>query len=469
MGDLRRTRAADGRRRRAGRRRGARTALSGSRTTAASGGRGYLQLLREEKDFRRVYISQIISLGGDWFALIPLLTLLGRLTDGGLWGGLVLAVDTAVFALLAPYAGTVADRFDRRRTMVIADFASAAMVLLLLLVRSESTAWIALVAIAGVAVAKSFFTPASSAALPNIVPPEDLARATVLGGAVWGTMLAVGAAAGGLVALLVGARWCFALDAVSFVVSGVLVMRTTKPFSQEREKTARVSVRADVRETIEYARGEPRVRALLACKFGVALGNGTLALFPLYATRVFSAGDLGTGLLYSARGFGALIGPFFMRRFITRDPALLWPVLASSIAMFGLSYLGFAVAPVFALGFLAVALAHFGGGANWVLSTYGLQAMVPDHVRGRVFSADYMLATLAISVSQIVAGVLSESVAVRTISAGLGAVVLGYAVGWWALVRPARRSGRLDLPADAGSEPSGASPTDSVESRREGV
>ncbi|HVE64165.1 MAG TPA: MFS transporter [Mycobacteriales bacterium] len=405
----------------------------------APGSRGYVRLLRDERDFRRVYLAQVISLGGDWFALIPLLTLLERLTGGGLWGGLVLAVDTAAFAVLAPYAGTVADRYDRRRTMVIADFVSAAMVLLLLLVRSESTAWVALIAIGGVSAAKAFFTPASGAAIPNLVPPADLVRASVLGGAVWGTMLAVGAAAGGLAALVIGARWCFVLDAASFIVSGILVMRTRRPFSQSRERAVVPSVLDDIRETVRYARSEPRVRALLTCKAGVALGNGTLALFPLYATRVFRMGELGTGLLYSARGVGALVGPFFMRRFISRDPTLLWPVLAVSIGLFGVSYLGFSAAPVFAVGLFFVALAHFGGGANWVLSTYGISSLVPDHVRGRVFSADYMLATAAITLSQVVAGVLSETVAVRSISAGLGLVVLMYAGIWFAATRRLRR------------------------------
>ncbi|HVE98943.1 MAG TPA: MFS transporter [Mycobacteriales bacterium] len=400
--------------------------------------RGYLRLLREEDDFRRVYLSQVISLGGDWFAIIPLLTLLEEVTGGGLWGGLVLAVDTAAFALLSPYAGTVADRFDRRRVMVAADLASAALVLLLLLVQSEATAWIALVAIGGVSAAKAFFTPASSAAIPNLVPPADLVRATVLGGAVWGTMLAVGAAAGGLVALLVGARWCFVLDAVTFAVSALLVWRTTRPFSEARTSVAARSVRADIRESLHYARDEPRVRALLGCKLGVGLGNGTLALFPLYGTRVFSVGALGTGLLYSARGLGALVGPFVMRRFVSRDAMRLWPVLATSMAIFGASYVGFAVAPVFVVAFLAVTLAHLGGGANWILSTYGIQSIVPDHVRGRIFSADYMLATAAITLSQVVAGVLSESVPVRTISAALGLVVLGYALAWWLWTRRLR-------------------------------
>jgi hypothetical protein len=65
----------------------------------------YIDLLRREKDFRRVFASELVSLGGDWFAVVPLLALLPRLTGSGMWGGLVLAADTAVFALLSPYAG----------------------------------------------------------------------------------------------------------------------------------------------------------------------------------------------------------------------------------------------------------------------------------------------------------------------------------------------------------------------------
>lgn len=398
--------------------------------------RGYLQLLKEEGDFRRVYVSQLISLGGDWFAVIPLLSLLARLTGGGLYGGLTLAVDTLFFALLVPYAGTVADRLDRRRIMVIADLASAVLVLMLLLVRSEATAFVALPAIGGVAVAKAFYSPASGAAVPNLVPREDLSKATVLSGAAWGTMLAVGAAMGGLVALAIGERWCFVIDAASFLLSAWLTARTTKPFSQPREEDHRQpSVVEDIRETVEYARADHRVLSLITCKMGVAFGNGTLALFPLFATRIYDVGSLGTGLFYSARGVGALVGPFVMRRFVARDERLLLPVLATSMMLFGISYLGFAVAPWFVLALVLVVLAHAGGGANWILSTYGLNAIVPDRVLGRVTSADYMLATLGISLSQVVAGVLSEQVSLRPLTAAFGGVVLVYAMVWRGAVR----------------------------------
>ena len=66
----------------------------------------YLDLLRREQDFRRTYVAQLIALGGDWFAVIPLLVLLPQLTGTGVWGAAVLAVDTLVFALVGPYAGS---------------------------------------------------------------------------------------------------------------------------------------------------------------------------------------------------------------------------------------------------------------------------------------------------------------------------------------------------------------------------
>ncbi len=397
---------------------------------------GYVDLLRRERDFRRVYFSELVSLGGDWFALIPLLTLLPEITGGGgLWGGLVLAADTATFALLSPYAGTLVDRLDRRHIMVVADLVSAVLVLLLLLVRSEGTAWIALVAMGGVAAAKAFYSPAASAAIPNLVDPPDLSRASVLGGASWGTTLAVGAALGGIAAQVIGTDACFVVDAGSFLLSAYFTGRTTRPFGEDHSATPRASVREDLRETVRYARSAPRVLALLGCKIGPGLGNGAIALYPLFATSVFHAPKLGTGLLFSARGVGALVGPLLLRRVVVRDERRMLPVLGGSMAAFGLAYVAFGLTPLFPVALGIVVLAHMGGGANWILSTYGLQATVPDWVRGRVFAADYMVATLAIAMSQVGTGLLSEHADPRPIAVGLGTVVLAYAVGWFVLTR----------------------------------
>lgn len=400
--------------------------------------RPYLDLLRREPDFRRLYLAQLVALGGDWFAVIPLLVLLPALTGTGIWGALVLAADTALFALASPYAGTVVDRLDRRRVIVVADTVAGVAALLLLLVRSSATAWVALVAIGVVAAAKAFSQPAGAAALPNLVGAPDLPLASVLSGASWGTMLAVGAALGGLVAGTLGTDVCFVLDAVLLLSSAVLVGRTRRPFSDPAAAARqRRPVRADVGEALTYAYADRAVLALLTCKVGPAFGNGALSLFPLFGAAAFGLGPLGIGVMYSARGLGALVGPLLLRR-RAADPERLHGVLAASMVLFGVGYLALAVAPAFALVLVLLVVAHAGGGANWILSTYGLQATVPDVLRGRVFSADYTLATLVVAGSQVVFGLLSDVLPARELLAAGGAVVVLYAALWWTATRGLR-------------------------------
>ena len=408
----------------------------------------YLDLLRREKDFRRTYLAQLIALGGDWFAIIPLLILLPELTGTGLWGALVLAADTLVFALVGPYAGTVVDRLDRRRVIVVANSVAGVAALLLVLVRSEATAWIALVAIGFVAAAKAFAQPAGAAAIPNLVDREDLATASILNGASWGTMLAVGAALGGLVAGTLGTTVCFVLDAALLLGAAALTASTTRPFSDpEAPPRPRRPARQDNGEALGYARREHRVLALMTCKSGPAFGNGALSLFPLYGAAAFGLGAFGVGLMYSARGVGALLGPLLLRR-RAADSEQLYSLLAASMAVFGLGYLALGVTGWFGLVLVLLAVAHAGGGANWILSTYGLQATVPDALRGRVFSADYTLATLIIAGSQVVFGVLSDHVEARSLLAAAGGIVLVYSGLWWLATRRLRRPAPSDVPIE---------------------
>ena len=403
----------------------------------------YVDLLRRNRDFRRVFVSELVSLGGDWFAIVPLLALLPHLTGSGMWGGLVLAIDTALFAALSPWAGTIVDRLDRRTIMVAADVVSAVLISLLLFVRSADTVWIAIVALGGVAGAKAFYSPAAAAVLPNLVDPDDLPVATVLNGAAWGTMLAVGAGLGGLAATLIGPHWCFAIDAVSFLLSGLYTWRTTRPFGEDRRHVPRAGVRADLRATVEYARSDHRVIGLLGCKIGPSIGNGAIAMYPVFAASVYGLGpeevSAAVGVLFAARGLGALFGPILGRRVIARNERYLWSVLGGWMIVFALGYMLLAVSPWLWLGAAIVAVAHLGGGGNWILSSYGLQTIVPDHVRGRVFSVDYMLSTIVIATSQAVAGSLADRVDPRRVSFGLGSLVLLYACGWLFATRRFRR------------------------------
>lgn len=385
-------------------------------------------VLTRNPDFRRLFISQLVLFGGDWFVLIPLLTLLPRLTGSGLWGGLTLAADQGLLALLLPYAGTVADRFDRRRIMLIANLVSVAVVACLLLVRSAGTAWLAIVAVGLFAVAKAFYTPAAGAALPNTVSAEDLARANTLSGSAWGTMLVVGASLGGLVSAAVGPYACFAITVGCLLVSAFLIWRIGLPL-QAGLAARPAAPFAAIREALRYIGGHPRVAALVTVKSAVGVGNGALVAFPLLATTVYGMGETGTGLLFAARGAGALVGPLLLSWVLTRERWLL-PALALSMALFSVAYLGAAATTTIWVALILVALGHVAGGANWMISTFALQSEVPDLLRGRIVAADIMIATLTIAVSQLVAGAFVDRVSPRVVIAAAGALTLTYAIGW---------------------------------------
>jgi MFS family permease len=369
-------------------------------------------------------------MGADWFVMIPLLGLLYKLTGSGLWGGAVLAADTGVLALLLPFAGTVADRVDRRKIMMVANLASVAAVLTLLLVRAAGVAWLAVVTVGAIAIAKAFYVPAASAALPNVVDEPDLPTANAIAGSAWGTMLVVGASLGGVLASLVGPYACFGVAAFLLALGAFLQSGIRRPLQAPRDISARPArPAAAVVEALRFIGKHPRVLSLVTVKSAVGLGNGVLTVFPVLASTVFGLGSIGTGLLFAARGLGALIGPLILRPLLSRRAWLL-PGLAISMAAYGIAYLGVSVTPWFPLVLVLVTFAHIGGGGNWMMSNFALQAEVPDELRGRVFATDMMIATLALSVSQLGVGFLVDHVDARPLIAASGAVTALYAIGW---------------------------------------
>ncbi|MEV4762313.1 MFS transporter [Micromonospora chokoriensis] len=388
-----------------------------------------LSVLTGNRSFRNLFLAELVVFGADWFVMVPLLVLLPHLTGSGVWGALVLAVDTGIVALLLPYTGTIADRFDRRKIMIAANVAALAGVLLLLGVRGAGTAWLALVAIGVVAVAKAFYSPAAQAALPNVLEPHELAAGNAVAGSAWGTMTVVGASLGGVLSTVAGPYACFWVAAVGLAMAAGLATRIRRPLQAPRD-ASRPAQRtwAAVREALGYIGHRPRVLALVTVKSAVGLGNGVLTVFPLLA-GVYGVGPLGAGLLFAVRGAGALVGPILMRRVLTRRAWLL-PGLALSMSFYGLSYLGASVVRWFPLVLLLVFVAHFAGGSNWVISNFALQGEVPDHLRGRVFATDMMLATLAISVSQLAVAMVVDVVDERVVLAGCGLITVVYAVGW---------------------------------------
>ena len=263
-----------------------------------------LQVLTRNRDFRNLFCAQLVVFGADWFVMVPLLVLLPQLTGSGVWGALVLAVDTGLTALMLPYSGMIADRLDRKKIMMVANLAALVAILLLLWVRSADTAWLALVAVGAVAVAKAFYSPAAQAALPNVLAPEDLATGNAVAGSAWGTMAVVGASLGGLLSEVVGPYACFWIAAVALAGAAGLTRLIRRPLQAPRDHAVPVQRGwAALGEALRYIWARPRLRALVTVKSAVGLGNGVLTVFPLLA-GVYGVGAIGAGLLFAARGAG---------------------------------------------------------------------------------------------------------------------------------------------------------------------
>lgn len=373
-------------------------------------------LLRRNRDVRFVFGAQVVSYMGDWFCFVALAGLVEDITHSRFLVSLVLVSMTIPGLFMSPVAGSFADRFDRRKILVAVSVLQA-MAALLLLLHSAVGIWITFVAQCIIAALASFVGPSTSAAVPNLTDNEDdLRKTNALFGSTWGIMLAVGAALGGVFAGAFGRNAAFLADAISFVLAGLLFASVRRPMQSERtqhNESRRVRPIADMKEAIHVAKKDPVILALLCSKMTFAVGAGIVSQLAVLASNVFHVGDSGRGLLIGVRGVGSGLGPIIGARIAGRDMAKLLKVCGFAGLIFAVCYFGAALSPFIGMAAVFIALAHLSGGAQWTLSTLGLQMEAPDHVRGRVMAGDMALVNTMIGLTSILAGLTSQFIGVR--------------------------------------------------------
>jgi hypothetical protein len=224
-------------------------------------------------------------------------------------------------------------------------------------------------------------------------------------------MLAIGAALGGVVALTLGRDATFIINAISFGVSAALVIGIRRPFQQPRElETTSDSANplGALGSALAYARTSRPVASFLLSKSTFGVGTGAILMLAIFGRQLFPEGDVGIGLLYAARGVGALAGPFIARGLFGLSTRGLIIGIGTSIVVAAVGYGLLPLAPTIWFAAAAVLTAHLGGGAQWMMSTYGLQQSAPDSVRGRLFGFDFGLVTLTVGISTLIAGAIAE-------------------------------------------------------------
>jgi predicted MFS family arabinose efflux permease len=372
-------------------------------------------VLRTNRDLRLLFVAQNLSFMGDWFTFVALAGLVQDVTGSKFLVSLLLVAFSLPSFLASPIGGPVADRYDRRKVLIIVSILQAVAATGLLFI-GDSRIWIAFVAQGSIAALAAFVRPALEAAIPNLARnPEELRQANAVFGSSWGVMLAVGAGIGGIFSQAFGREAAFIADIATFLIATGLIALVTRPMQEARTKTKsrRIHPIRDMGEALHLAKSDPAIMSLLMSKMTFAVGAGVVSQLAVYAADSFNSGDAGRGLMLGLRGLGSALGPLVAARFVKDDLSRVILVCGISGLGFAGGYLAAAASPILIIAAIFIGLAHLGGGAQWTLSTYGLQMRCPDEMRGRVLAGDFALITLSLGLSSLAAGVVSEYIGAR--------------------------------------------------------
>jgi MFS family permease len=403
----------------------------------------YIDLVRGNPNYRRLWLAQIIANFGDWFGILAVYSLIHEYSGSELLLGLIIVVKMLSLASFSPIAGYITDRFNRRSLMIWCDIFRGVIVLGFILITTADLLWLAYVLIALQMAFAAIFEPAKTSSIPNVTTPQELVVANILSAASWSIIFTTGMAIGGFATALLGTDVVFLINVATYMISAVCIYRAVIPQKRmsSRELYRTRNPLTGIQEGIQYLFEHKHVLRPTLAKgmFTMCLGALVYMLI-IVAEEVLMMGSIGLGILYAARGVGTGIGPVLGRRIFRKESGWVRGMGFFMIAA-GLMYgVVSGVQSVILMG-LFVMLAHMASGSNWVMSTVLLQRRAPDTFRGRVFSLEWLLFTLAQSISVTIAALLLEFnlLAIRETMLLFSALLVASGIFWLFTVAPGER------------------------------
>jgi MFS family permease len=398
--------------------------------------------------FLRLWIGQGTSFVGDAVSMVALVVLVVQVT------GSASAVGGALVARLlptiaSPLAGVIADRVDRRIVLVASDLARAVLVLGLVFARDLATIYV-LVFLMGLA--RTVFNPTVRAAFPSVVGGGDLTRANALIGGTFSTSIMVGPALGGLLVASIGVDAAFLADAVTYLISAILLSTVPLPHPR-RESAEEAGFVRELRSGFGYLVGTRVPLAIVVGAFLTILTiNVTVPAEVFLAKETFGAGDVGYGLLVSLWGGGMVLGSAMMAVLGNRINLVLLYFL--SIFVGASALVGTGLAPAFILALGALTVEGAATGIDNVATDTILQKRVPEAFLGRVFSIRFLGYSAGEALAYPLGGLLVDTVGPRStyILAGIATAAAGLLVLLAMIAIPIRGREQVDRVPSGGHE-----------------
>jgi MFS family permease len=370
-----------------------------------AGPRAALHLIRS-RQFGPYFVGNAASASGTWFQNLAAQLLVYRLTHSPFLLGVLNFCNFIPVLALAPWAGSAADRFDRRRLLIATQLLATALSATLAVLAWAGLAdqWVVIGFALGLGVSSAFSAPASTAFISQLVGREDLPSAVALNSMTFNIARAVGPALAAVSVKQLGIPASFAINAASYLlfVAGLAVVEP-RPTARARRGEARL------RQSLALVRRTPRLLVFLLIVTAVGFASDPInTLAPAFA-REFGYHDTVAGLIIGAFGFGAVSAAFLLAGRVTGSRRR----MVATLAVLGLGVIGFSISPWLALGFVFLALAGFGYLASNTHATTRLQLEVEESQRGRIMAL-WSVAFLGLRpVASLVDGAIAGAFGVR--------------------------------------------------------
>ena len=386
---------------------------------------GMLRALRH-RNFQLFFSGQLISLIGTWMDNIAEAWLVYRLTGSSLLLGTVAFAGQIPVFLLAPIGGMAADRWNRRRIVIATQTLSMiqAGILAALTLSHRVTVWEVVALAASMGAVNAFDIPARQAFLVEMVGREDLMNAIALNSSMFNGARIIGPSIAGILVASIGEGWCFFANSVSYiaVITGLLLMHV-EPL---RRAVSEASPFEHIVEGFRFVRRTGPIWALMLLIGLVSLVAVPYSvLMPIFADRILHGGARALGILMSAAGVGALLGALTLAA--RRGVHGLGRWVAYSAAGFGFSLILFSFSKTFWLSVALLIPVGYGVMLQMSSSNTLIQAMVPDHLRGRAMAVYTMMFMGMAPIGALLAGAMADrigaplTVAIGGLAAALGA------------------------------------------------
>ena len=372
---------------------------------------------------RRLALARVISVTGSAAAYTALMFEIYDQTGSSVWLAASLLVTEGVSGLVGPFASLLGDRFDRRTVMIVSDLAAAACFAGMAMVASAPGPLVCIAFLS--ALAEAPFWPASSAAIPNLVPSDQVGWANSLVAIGRNIGIMVGPAIGGILLAAAGAPWVFAINAASFVLSAALVVSVRARFVGDRSDEAE---HHGIWAGFRFLFHEPVLRRISVAWVVLVLGIGMAMVGDVPLVKaVFDAGSAGFGVMIGLWGGGSILGSL-AGRWLSPATELRWLVLGTAfVACTGVAI---ALSPWFGLVLILNVAWGAAEGITGVAEQNLFQRRTPDSVRSRVLGALEGLFHGGLAVSYVAAAFVLPVVGARGmyalagVAAALAVVVL---------------------------------------------